>query len=94
MDIDLLNFSEIARRLNVTPAYVSQLMTGERTYEKRLIQIASMLRISIEDLKLQISRHRVHIQSKKVSKNSTKAHQKHELSSVHRCSRNLARVAV
>ena len=61
MDIDLLNFSEIARRMRVTPVYVFYLMHGKRRTEKRLRQIADILRMDISDLKKQIERNRARV---------------------------------
>jgi hypothetical protein len=54
MDIKLFNNSEIARRIGVTPVYVFFLMTGVRSSEKRLQQVADVLEMSVTDLKHQI----------------------------------------
>ncbi len=59
MDIDLLNFSEIARRVRISPVYCWHLMHGLRTTEKRFVQIASVLRMDVKDLKQQIEKNKV-----------------------------------
>jgi transcriptional regulator with XRE-family HTH domain len=54
MDLELVNISELARRLNITPGYVHQLVRGVRTSEKRLQQIADVLKMSLTELKQQM----------------------------------------
>jgi hypothetical protein len=44
IDARLLNKSEIARRMNVTPEYVQMLFNGKRTNKKRIIQINSIVK--------------------------------------------------
>lgn len=61
MDIELLNFSEIARRAKISAVYVYHIMSGKRKPEKRLQQIADILRMSVHDLKKQIERNRMRI---------------------------------
>ncbi len=59
MDINLLNFTEIARRVGISPVYCWHLLRGKRTTEKRLRQIADILRMDISDLKKQIEKNKV-----------------------------------
>lgn len=59
MDIDLLNQAEIARRLKISPAYCTYLLQGKRTSERRLEQIASLMRIDTDELKRQIEINRI-----------------------------------
>ena len=61
MDIDLLNFSEIARRTKISPVYCWYILHGLRKPEKRLHQIAGILRMDISDLKKQIERNRARV---------------------------------
>ena len=56
MDISLLNLSEIARRVNISTVYCFYLMTGQRKAEKRLRQIAFVLRMNVAELKTQIAK--------------------------------------
>jgi transcriptional regulator with XRE-family HTH domain len=58
MDINLLNYTELARRIDVSAAYIHQLMTMKRKSEKRLQQIARELGMSVGELKRQIVRNR------------------------------------
>jgi transcriptional regulator with XRE-family HTH domain len=54
MDLELVNLSELSRRLKLTPGYVHQLIRGVRTSEKRLQQIADALKMSLAELKQQM----------------------------------------
>lgn len=58
MDINLLNFSEIGRRIRISPVYCWQLLNGKRSAERRLEQIAGVLRMDVADLKKQIEKNR------------------------------------
>ena len=41
---DLINWSEVARRLGLSPRYVAMLRRGQRKSEKRLKQIEELIR--------------------------------------------------
>ncbi len=58
MDINLLNISELARRVGISAMYCHHLLHGKRTSEKRLEQIAGELRMSVGELKLQIMKNK------------------------------------
>lgn len=55
MDLELFNYSAIARRIGVSIMYTHHLLSGARRSEKRLAQIAGVLNTSVEKLKAQIA---------------------------------------
>ncbi len=59
MDFDLLNFSGIARQVGIKPQYCWQILRGIRTPEKRIEQIAGVLKMDVSDLKAQIHKNKM-----------------------------------
>lgn len=55
MDLELFNYSAIARRTGLSIMYTHHLLSGQRRSEKRIAQIAAVLNTSVEKLKSQIA---------------------------------------
>lgn len=65
IDINLINKSELSRRLGISVMYTHNLLNGLRHSKKRLQQIADILHLSIENLKHQIKQYgRTHAERK------------------------------
>lgn len=54
VDIDLINNSELARRIGVSVVYIHYVLSGMRKNERRCAQIAKELGMDIKSLKRQI----------------------------------------
>lgn len=60
MDLSMLNWSEVARRVGVSPVYVHHLITGQRRSEKRIKQIAGILEVRFAELQEWIRKNTEH----------------------------------